>query len=100
MLAASSIDDGRSVQHGEPWSLISDNHAAPLAHPPSSIMLRSVYNAPAQGIPQGVTRMEVAHLFLPVFAIIVTGWLAEWSGYISRSLADGLVHFAYNVAIP
>lgn len=44
--------------------------------------------------------MDVAGLVLPVFAIIVTGWLAGWSGYISRSLADGLVHFAYNVAMP
>lgn len=44
--------------------------------------------------------MQVAGLVLPVFAIIVTGWLAGWSGYISRSLADGLVHFAYNVAMP
>ncbi|MFL6840226.1 MAG: AEC family transporter [Bradyrhizobium sp.] len=35
-----------------------------------------------------------------MFAIIVTGWLAGWLGYISRSLADGLVHFAYNVAMP
>jgi predicted permease len=35
-----------------------------------------------------------------VFAIIVSGWLAGWLGYISRSLADGLVHFAYNVAMP
>lgn len=44
--------------------------------------------------------MGVANLVLPVFAIIVTGWLAGWSGYVSRSLADGLVHFAYNVAMP
>ena len=44
--------------------------------------------------------MEVADLVLPVFAVIVTGWLAGWLGYISRSLADGLVHFAYNVAMP
>jgi malonate transporter len=44
--------------------------------------------------------MEVAALVLPVFAIIVSGWLAGWLGYISRSLADGLVHFAYNVAMP
>ena len=44
--------------------------------------------------------MAVAGLVLPVFAIIVTGWLAGWLGYISRSLADGLVHFAYNVAMP
>ena len=26
--------------------------------------------------------------------------MAGWLGYISRSLADGLVHFAYNVAMP
>jgi malonate transporter len=44
--------------------------------------------------------MEIAGLVLPVFAIIVTGWLAGWLGYISRSLADALVHFAYNVAMP
>ena len=31
---------------------------------------------------------------------IVTGWLAGQLGYISRSLADGFVHFAYNVAMP
>jgi malonate transporter and related proteins len=39
-------------------------------------------------------------MVLPVFAVIVTGWLAGWLGYIPRSLADGLVHFAYNVAMP
>ncbi|WFU72113.1 MULTISPECIES: AEC family transporter [unclassified Bradyrhizobium] len=44
--------------------------------------------------------MEVASLVLPVFAIIVTGWLAGEFGYLSRSLADALVHFAYNVAMP
>jgi len=44
--------------------------------------------------------MEVANLVLPVFAIIVTGWLAGRLGYISPSLADGLVHFAYYVAMP
>ncbi|WP_424629176.1 AEC family transporter [Bradyrhizobium sp. SYSU BS000235] len=44
--------------------------------------------------------MQVASLVLPVFAIIVTGWLAGWSSYISRSLADGLVHFAYHIAMP
>jgi hypothetical protein len=49
---------------------------------------------------RGGNRMQVAGLVLPVFAIIVTGWLAGWLGYLSRSLADGLVHFAYNVAMP
>src|SRR6201985_1023206 len=44
--------------------------------------------------------MEVAALVLPVFAIIITGWQAGWLGYISRSLAGALVHFAYNVAMP
>ncbi|MEQ1955793.1 AEC family transporter [Mesorhizobium sp. CN2-181] len=44
--------------------------------------------------------MEVAGLVLPVFAVIVTGWLAGQLGYVSKSLADGLVHFAYNVAMP
>ena len=44
--------------------------------------------------------MEIADMVLPVFAIIVTGWLAGGLGYISRSLADGLVHFAYNIAMP
>src|ERR1700750_2262227 len=49
---------------------------------------------------QGESKMAVADLVLPVFAIIVTGWLACGLGYISRSLADGRVHFAYNVAMP
>jgi malonate transporter len=44
--------------------------------------------------------MQTADLVLPVFAVIVTGWLAGSLGYLSRSLADGLVHFAYNVAMP
>jgi malonate transporter and related proteins len=44
--------------------------------------------------------MQVVDLVLPVFAVIVTGWLAGQLGYITRSLADGLVHFAYNVAMP
>jgi predicted permease len=55
---------------------------------------------PGAATPRGRNGMKVADLVLPVFAIIVTGWLAGWLGYISRSLADGLVHFAYNVAMP
>src|SRR4051812_19188602 len=50
-------------------------------------------------LPRG-NKMKVADLVLPVFAIIVTGWLAGWLGYLSRSLADGLVHFAYSIAMP
>lgn len=44
--------------------------------------------------------MQTADLVLPVFAVIVTGWLTGSLGYVSRSLADGLVHFAYNIAMP
>ena len=44
--------------------------------------------------------MEVAGLILPVFAVIVTGWAAAHIGYVSRDLSDGLIHFAYNVAMP
>ena len=44
--------------------------------------------------------MDVAGLILPVFAVIVTGWAAGYMGYVSRDLSDGLIHFAYNVAMP
>jgi malonate transporter and related proteins len=44
--------------------------------------------------------MQVADLILPVFAVIVTGWLAGYLGYVSRDLSDALIHFAYNVAMP
>jgi malonate transporter len=44
--------------------------------------------------------MEVATLILPVFAVIVTGWAAGFLGYVSRGLSDGLIHFAYNIAMP
>ncbi len=44
--------------------------------------------------------MQVADLILPVFAVIVTGWLAGALGYVARDLSDALIHFAYNVAMP
>ena len=44
--------------------------------------------------------MQVANLILPVFAVIVTGWLAGALGYVARDLSDALIHFAYNVAMP
>ena len=44
--------------------------------------------------------MQVAALILPVFAVIVTGWAAGYVGYVSRDLSDGLIHFAYNIAMP
>src|ERR1700689_1423643 len=44
--------------------------------------------------------MQVADLILPVFAVIVTGWLAGYLGYVARDLSDALIHFAYNVGMP
>jgi hypothetical protein len=44
--------------------------------------------------------VEIADLILPVFAVIVTGWLAGYLGYVSRALSDALIHFAYNIAMP
>src|SRR6202521_2117167 len=44
--------------------------------------------------------MRIADLILPVFAVIVTGWIVGYTGYISRALSDALIHFAYNIAMP
>jgi malonate transporter len=44
--------------------------------------------------------MRIADLILPVFAVIVTGWIVGYTGYLSRTLSDGLIHFAYNIAMP
>jgi predicted permease len=44
--------------------------------------------------------VEIAGLILPVFGVIVTGWAAGFVGCVSRDLSDGLIHFAYNVAMP
>ena len=44
--------------------------------------------------------MPVADLILPVFAVIVSGWLAGALGYVGRDLSDALIHFAYSVAMP
>ncbi len=44
--------------------------------------------------------MTVIALVLPVFTIILTGWMAGASGYLPRSLSGPLVQFAYNVAMP
>jgi len=32
--------------------------------------------------------------------VILTGWAAGTLGYVSRDLSDGLIHFAYNIAMP
>jgi malonate transporter and related proteins len=44
--------------------------------------------------------VRVADLILPVFAVIVTGWIVGYTGYLSRALSDALIHFAYNIAMP
>ena len=44
--------------------------------------------------------MRIADLILPVFAVIVTGWIVGYTGYLSRALSDALIHFAYNIAMP
>jgi hypothetical protein len=44
--------------------------------------------------------MHIGSLILPIFAIILTGWLAGASGYLARTLAGPLMQFAYFVAMP
>ena len=44
--------------------------------------------------------MQIADLILPVFAVIITGWIVGYTGYLSRALSEALIHFAYNIAMP
>jgi malonate transporter len=44
--------------------------------------------------------MQIADLVLPVFGVIVTGWLLGAIGYVPRALAESLIQFAYRVAMP
>jgi malonate transporter and related proteins len=44
--------------------------------------------------------MHLAGTILPIFAIILTGWLAGAYGYIPRELSGPLMRFAYYVAMP
>jgi malonate transporter and related proteins len=48
----------------------------------------------------GISSVQIADLILPVFAVIVTGWIVGYTGYLSRALSDALIHFAYNIAMP
>ncbi|PRX33139.1 hypothetical protein B0G75_103367 [Paraburkholderia sp. BL18I3N2] len=44
--------------------------------------------------------MHLAGTILPIFAIILFGWVAGASGYMPRALAAPLMRFAYYVAMP
>jgi malonate transporter and related proteins len=44
--------------------------------------------------------LRIADLILPVFGVIVTGWIVGYTGYLSRALSEALIHFAYNIAMP
>jgi predicted permease len=44
--------------------------------------------------------VDIPNVVLPVFAVILTGWLAGAVGYLPRTLSAPLVGFAYNVAMP
>jgi malonate transporter and related proteins len=44
--------------------------------------------------------VQIADLILPVFAVILSGWIVGYTGYLSRALSDALIHFAYNIAMP
>jgi predicted permease len=44
--------------------------------------------------------MHLAGTILPIFAIILTGWVAGASGYMPRALAAPLMRFAYYAAMP
>jgi malonate transporter len=47
-----------------------------------------------------ISTVQIADLILPVFAVILTGWIVGYTGYLSRALSDALIHFAYNIAMP
>src|SRR6202167_4845090 len=44
--------------------------------------------------------MRSDDLILPVFAVILSGWIVGYTGYLSRALSDALIHFSYNIAMP
>lgn len=50
--------------------------------------------------PSETRPVQIADLILPVFAVIVTGLIVGYSGYLSRAVSDALIHFAYNIAMP
>src|ERR1700729_2721821 len=47
-----------------------------------------------------ISSVRIADLILPVFAVILSGWIVGYTGYLSRTLSYALIHFAYNIAMP
>jgi malonate transporter len=44
--------------------------------------------------------MTILNLVVPVTGVILIGWLAGYFNYVSRDISEGLIHFAYNIAMP
>jgi malonate transporter and related proteins len=44
--------------------------------------------------------MTILNLVVPVTGVILIGWLAGYLNYVSRDISEGLIHFAYNIAMP
>jgi len=44
--------------------------------------------------------MHLASTILPIFGIVLTGWIAACTGYVPRALGPSLTRFAYYVAMP
>src|SRR3954471_17779359 len=86
--------DGRSLLaggHGALYSLAPARSSVAYFDLPSQ--------APDADVLEAAAVMTIAALVLPVFAVILIGWIAGASGYLPRSLAGPLVQFAYNVAM-
>jgi malonate transporter and related proteins len=44
--------------------------------------------------------LRIPDLILPVFAVILSGWVVGYTGYLSRTLSEALIRFSYNIAMP
>src|SRR6202012_2146024 len=47
-----------------------------------------------------ISSVRIADLILPVFAVILTGGIVGYTGYLPRALSEALIRFAYNIAMP
>src|SRR4051812_30871246 len=78
-------------------------HRAGLQHGLRVRINRSPWSrrlVPESNLVEAADLMTIAALVLPVFAVIVAGWIAGASGYLPPSRSGPLVQFAYNVAMP